>query len=340
VVRAILGVLLLLIAAAPAVTQPGSVGAATPTVNEATPSPDTLAVFVGLIGEGVVQQPSGIAIGPDQSIWITDMATDQIHKFGADGTHLLAFGETGQTPGQFEFADFGAVGLDGAGNVYVLDTGNQRVQKFTPDLTFEVQWGRGGAAEGEFLHASEIAVRDDGAVFVVDAMSGRVQEFDSSGGFVREIRPTGIAEEFFEPSRLGLDSEGNLYVPDLTRIYVFDAGGRHIRTVQTNEIDNGELWVGNDAAVSTSGFLYVSDWQASTVVVFDPDGVAVGSWGSRGTEPGQFDEVDALAFDGDGRLLVLDFANRRVQIFSLVEPSSGTPVAAIPQPCCAVVAAA
>ena len=323
--RTTLAVKLQLLGAFLAATLPGQVGATTPTADEATPFPETFAAYVGLVGDGIVQQPSDVTIGPDGSIWITDLGTDQVHKFDADGGHILTFGETGQEPGQFEFADFGAIALDGDGDVFVLDTGNQRVQKFSPDLTFEREWGESGLEHGEFQHPSGIAVRSDGMVFVVDAFSGQVQQFDSSGEFVAEIFPTGIATEFYEPSRVGLDSAGNLYVPDITRVYVFDTDGRQIRVIQTNEIDNGTIGLASDAAVSPSGLLYVSDLQNSRIAVFDPDGVIVGYWGTSGTGPGQFVEVDALAMDDAGKLLVLDFGNRRIQAFTLVNSPSATP---------------
>ena len=299
----------------------------TPDASSSTLTPDSFATFVGLFGDGAVQNPSDITVGPDGSVWVTEMATDQVLQFDQDGNLLRAFGETGNGPGQFEFADFGAIDLDSDGNVYVLDTGNQRIQKFTPELAFEGQWGGNGTDPGEFLHPSDIAVRDDGMNFVVDAKSGRVQQFDASGVLVQEIIPTGLADQFFEPARLGLDPAGNLYVPDLTRVYVFDRDGRPLRTIQTGEVDNGQIWLGNGVEVSPSGVLYVGDLQANQIAVINPDGIVVGYWGSHGSAPGQFDEVDTLVLDEAGRMLVLDFANQRIQIFEVTEPPRGTPVA-------------
>src|SRR4029079_8275464 len=308
---------------------PGSVWAATPTAGAATRSADSLPTESVLVADVRVQQPTDVAIGPDGSVWITDMATDQLYQFDAEGKLIRSFGETGQGQGQFEFADFGAVGLDGDGNVYVLDTGNQRVQKFTPDLKFTLAWGKNGAANGEFQHPSDIAVEEDGSSFVVDALSGRLQQFDASGGYVKDIVPTDLADEFFEPTRLGLDSDGKLYVPDLTRIYVFDPAGKQIRAIQTNETDNGEVWVGNGAAVSEAGYLYAAHSQSTQIAAFDPAGVFVGYLGGPGTGHGQFSEVDTLVIDGAGQLLVLDFGNRRVQVFALAESPGATPVAAL-----------
>lgn len=325
--RAILTLALVLLGAILGVYSPAGLSAATPTADEATPAPNPFAAYVGLLGEGTIQQPTDLAVGPDGSVWITDMATDQVHTFDAGGTLLHSFGETGQGRGQFEFADFGAVDLDADGNVYILDTGNQRIQKFTPDLTFELEWGRNGSEAGEFQHPSDIAVSDDGMAYVVDAFSGKVQQFDSSGTFVREIIPSEPATQFFEPARIGLDSAGYLYVPDITRVYVFDPDGRQIRVIQTNETDNGSIGLGMGVAVSQSGFVYVSDAQSGRIAVLDPEGRILGYWGSPGSEIGQFLEVDSLDTDDQGRLLVLDFGNRRVQVFQLVESPSATPVA-------------
>jgi pimeloyl-ACP methyl ester carboxylesterase len=110
-------------------------------------------------------------------------------------------------------------------------------------------------------------------------------------------------------------------------VYVFDRDGQHIRTIQTNETGNGSIGLGMGAAVSDSGFLYVSDLQNSRVTVFDPDGQFVGYWGGPGSVEGQFVEVDSLAIDSKGRLLLLDYGNQRIQVFELAGPSSATPVA-------------
>jgi tripartite motif-containing protein 71 len=126
---------------------------------------------------------------------------------------------------------------------------------------------------------------------------------------------------------VSLDSAGNLYVPDITRVYVFDRDGQHIRTIQTNETGTGSIGLGMGAAVSDSGFLYVSDAQNSRVTVFDPDGLFVGSWGVPGSGEGQFVEVDSLAIDSKGRLLVLDYGNRRIQVFEVADLDGATPAA-------------
>lgn len=73
---------------------------------------------------------TGIAIGPDGTLFTADFYNDRIQKFAPDGTFLTAFGETGRGPGQFGHAIAVAVADDGT--VFVADFLNNRVQKWRP----------------------------------------------------------------------------------------------------------------------------------------------------------------------------------------------------------------
>jgi DNA-binding beta-propeller fold protein YncE len=62
--------------------------------------------------------------------------------------------------------------------------------------------------------------------------------------------------------------------------------------------------------------IFVADgYRNSRVVRFAPDGKYLGEWGTPGKGEGQFDVPHAIAFDADGRVLVVDRGNARVQIF-------------------------
>ena len=76
----------------------------------------------------------------------------------------------------------------------------------------------------------------------------------------------------------------------------------------------GSLAVDNDRNV------YVFDAQAHHVRVFDDEGVYVGTLGRRGEGPGELGRAGAIAVLPDGRLLVRDPGNMRVQVF---DPVSG-----------------
>lgn len=274
-----------------------------------------------------IATPSDVEVGPDGRIWIPDQATNTIFVLGSSGELLDRFGSPGSEPGQFQFGDFGSIDVDGEGTVFVLDTYNHRVQEFDADLEFVRQWGASGFDPGEFAHPSDIEVAPNGDIYVCDAERSDVQRFSREGEYIGSLSPGTGGEEFKEPALIGIDEAGSVYVPDISRIHVFDADGDFERTIKTTEAGNGEISVGFDAAATVGGYLFVSDVQRARVAVFDADGRAIGYFGERGAAAGQFDEISNLTLDGDGTLYVLDYANHRIQAFRLPRPDHATPVA-------------
>ncbi|HEY8873576.1 MAG TPA: peptidyl-alpha-hydroxyglycine alpha-amidating lyase family protein [Stellaceae bacterium] len=69
-------------------------------------------------------------------------------------------------------------------------------------------------------------------------------------------------------------------------------------------------------AMSPSGDLYVSDgYGNSRVHKYSPNGKLLFSWGSPGTDPGQFNIAHNICCDPDGWVYVADRENHRVQVF-------------------------
>ena len=71
-----------------------------------------------------------------------------------------------------------------------------------------------------------------------------------------------------------------------------------------------------DVAWDADGNIFVSDgYNNSRVAKFDKNGRYIKSWGSRGTQPGQFHTVHTIATDAKGNVYVGDRENRRIQVF-------------------------
>jgi hypothetical protein len=69
-------------------------------------------------------------------------------------------------------------------------------------------------------------------------------------------------------------------------------------------------------ALSPKGEIYVSDGYGNACVhKFAPDGRHLRSWGSPGTDPGEFNIVHNLVCDDAGLVYVADRENHRVQVF-------------------------
>jgi DNA-binding beta-propeller fold protein YncE len=71
-----------------------------------------------------------------------------------------------------------------------------------------------------------------------------------------------------------------------------------------------------DVAWDAAGNIYVADgFGNSRIAKFDKHGKFIKSWGSRGTDPGQFNVIHALVIDAQGNLYAADAGNKRIQVF-------------------------
>ena len=77
----------------------------------------------------------------------------------------------------------------------------------------------------------------------------------------------------------------------------------------------------SDVAFGGDGTIWVADgYGAGRVHAFAPDGAALRGWGEVGTEPGAFLTAHGIWAGRDGRILVADRENDRVQVF---DPDGG-----------------
>ncbi len=86
--------------------------------------------------EARVSAPRGLAVGPDDSLYITDISIRRLRKLSPDGIITTVAGKTEigfggdggpATEALFNFPS--AVAVDGAGNIYIADTSNHRIRK-------------------------------------------------------------------------------------------------------------------------------------------------------------------------------------------------------------------
>jgi hypothetical protein len=92
---------------------------------------------------------------------------------------------------------------------------------------------------------------------------------------------------------------------------------RLVETSRIGSVDSGPAALGSIAAlaVDVSGRIYVLDWQAQHIRVFDSVGRYVRTIGRRGGGPGEFQGANGLAIDPAGNLWVVDARSRRYSVF-------------------------
>ncbi len=133
------------------------------------------------------------------NMYVVDILAPGVHKYDANGNHLLSWGSFGTGPGQFDTP--AGIGVNEAtGEVYVADIsltlGPQTVQieRFDSNGNFLGAFGSGGTAEGQFSFLQAIAV-DQVSGDVFTAEQHRVQRFSSTGQFElmwgRDVVPGG-----------------------------------------------------------------------------------------------------------------------------------------------------
>ena len=69
-------------------------------------------------------------------------------------------------------------------------------------------------------------------------------------------------------------------------------------------------------AVNQRGEIIVAESGGHCISIFSPSGEKIGTFGSKGSAQGQFNEPRGVAVDGDGNILVVDAQNHRIQKFT------------------------
>ncbi|MEP6749138.1 MAG: peptidyl-alpha-hydroxyglycine alpha-amidating lyase family protein, partial [Bacteroidota bacterium] len=133
--------------------------------------------------------PHGLTVDMNNNIWVTDAGLHQVFKFSHAGKLLMELGTAGVAgDDSVHFNQPTDVAIAKDGSVYVSDGyGNSRVVKFSPEGKYVLQWGKKGNGPGEFNIPHAIDLDDNGGVYVADRQNQRIQVFDSSGHFLKEL---------------------------------------------------------------------------------------------------------------------------------------------------------
>jgi tripartite motif-containing protein 71 len=283
-------------------------------------------------GDGQFARTSDVAVAPDGTVYVADSGTSwvggnhRVQRFSASGVFLGAWGARGGGYGQFNYPSGVAVAPDGT--VYVVD-GDARIQLFSADGAFLGVWGSFGSGDGQFSNPSGVAVAPDGTVYVADTGNYRIQRFSASGTFLGAWGSWGSGNgQFSNPSDVAVAPDGTVYVADTGnyRIQRFSASGTFLGAWGAQGSSDGQFAEPSDVAVAPDGTIYVVDsgtaFSVGTILGnhriqrFSATGAFLGSWGSWGTNNGQFNRPSGVAVAPDGTVYVADSGNYRIQRFS------------------------
>lgn len=188
-----------------------------------------------------------------------------------------------QLPAGTTHLDCVGVDVDGEDNVYLLTRDEDQVLVYRRDGTFVRAFGK-----GMFVRPHGLRFGPDGNLYLVDDNGHCVYVMTPNGDLIRTIGTKG------QPSDTGF------------------AGS--LESIKGGPPFNAPT----NIAFGPNGDLYVTDgYRNARVHRFSPEGELKGSFGEPGNGPGQFNLPHGIAVTADGRVLVADRENDRVQLFDL-----------------------
>jgi sugar lactone lactonase YvrE len=232
-------------------------------------------VATGPTDGGIFNQPWGIALGPDGSVYVADTWNHRIQKFTADGQFIKMWGYFGQGEAPEAFWGPRDVAVDAKGRVYVTDTGNKRVVVFDADGAPLTQFGEAGLDPGQFDEPVGLAIDADGLVYVADTWNQRIQVFQES------------AENQFTPFRSwevqawygqSLDNKpfiavgnGSVFIadPEGYRILQFTASGEAVRAWGDFGTGSDTFGLPASVAIAPDGAVWVVDAANARLMRFE-----------------------------------------------------------------------
>ncbi len=316
----------------------------------------------GLALTAQFNQPKGVAVDAQGTVYVADRANHLVRKITAAGVvSTLAGGSSGYYDNPYgPLAAFTSPQnplLLANGNLLLADTGNDSIREITPGgaVTTFAGTGVGGyvdgpAATARFLSPIGLAQDAAGNVYVADADNYRIRRIDSRGN-VTTLAGSGVrgfldgpavSARFFEPQGIALDAAGNLYIADraaqrIRRLSPAGVVSTYAGSGTTGYLDgpaataqfNSPIWV----AVDARGDVYVSERaghrlrriEAATGLVSTVAGTGTAGYLDGPALGAQFNSPNGLAIQG-GVLYVADSENHRIRRVSGL-PLSGQPAA-------------
>jgi DNA-binding beta-propeller fold protein YncE len=166
-----------------------------------------------------------------------------------------------------------------------------------------------------FHEVHQMVQHPDGRVFVAAGNTNLVVAYDLSGNYVTQFGSGGTGlGQFQKTTGLAIDAAGNFYVSDQfnLRVQKFSPAFVPLGAFGAGTLNNPV----NLAIAPDQSRLYVVEYLAHRISMFDLNGLFLGSFGSPGSGAGQFNRPWGIAVDATGQVYVADQVNHRVQQFT------------------------
>ena len=263
------------------------------------------------LGEGMFQNPKGVAVNDRDEIAVVDELNHRVQVFDSNGTFLRSFGHKGQNAGEFSRPD--GIAIDKDRKIFVADSDNNRVQIFNWEGRHLGSFGGKGSLDSQLSAPWGLFLDSTGNVIVADTGNKLIKIFTPDGRFVMKIGGQGSLSYPVHCVQCGeyfIVSDYNEHC-----IKVFNREGHFQYKFGKEGKGDGEFNCPGYLSVNESQHLFVCDRENHRVQVFELKGKFMGKFGTKGSKLGEFDRPLSVAMLSNGRIVVTDEYNHRIQIF-------------------------
>lgn len=227
-------------------------------------------ILSGEAPQGTFNEPWGIAIGPDGSVYVTDTWNHRVQKFTAEGDFITMWGYFGAAENPDGFWGPRGIIVDDENRVYIADTGNKRVAVFDSNGNFLTQFGEAGFDLGQLDEPVGLAMGLNGEIYISDTWNQRIQVF----------------------------------MPDSEKTSYYAINSWDVVGWFGQSLDNKPF-----LTTDNFGNVYTTDPEGFRVLGFQPDGQFIMGWGDYSPSSDGFGLPAALAFDRNNGVWVSDAGN-------------------------------
>jgi len=216
--------------------------------------------------------------------------------------------------------------VDAYGNLYVAqgatkDNPRHRISVYNACLRWEHDIYLEGFDGAESFIPYRMAVDKKGNIYVSAAFFPGILILNNQGKLL-EVFSVEDGEKKVKVNNVTLDEMGRIYIvsEEEGHIYVYDENKKFLFKFGEKGGSTGKLSRPMGVAVDNrNGRLYVVDYMRHTVSIYDKEGKYLSEFGGLGWGEGWFQHPRDIAVDSEGKILVADTFNDRIQVFKVNE---------------------
>ncbi len=222
---------------------------------------------INQIGDRHLLSPVGLALGPQESLYICDsegVAIYRVSSVGGNAAESLRLPPEILRPVALQYNPI-------RGELYVVDVSAHDIKVLDTTGRLLRLIGRRGTGPGEFNFPTDLVLRGN-VLWVVDTGNQRIQTLTGSGEPLTQFGQAGDAPgDLALPKSIALDRERNVYVVDarFENIQIFDRSGQLLMVFGEEGSGPGEFWLPAGIHIDARNRIWVCDSYNRRVQVFE-----------------------------------------------------------------------